>query len=137
MKKNISIGLYLLLVSIFAFKSQAQSIKKLFFALPSYCTPSLNSEGRKMLLKDTEYTVLGNTERDNIDYTIDTVESNYISYEFSANNGKGTNENYEIKKFKLTNGKYILVYSQDADPRNASRKYVLKVFDISGNKLTV
>ncbi len=110
-------------------------MQELFLSLPAYCTPGLSTSERKTLLKDTDYTVPARKEEDEIDYTIDTVTSTYLSYEFSNSKGQGTNENYEIKKFKSAAGKSFLLFSKTGDPRVHSNKYILKMYDISGNSL--
>ncbi len=128
----------ILSILIFANNSEqahAQSMHDLFLALPSYCTPGLNNSGRKSLIKDTEFTVSAHKEEDEIDYTLDTVTDNYLAYEYSNSKGQGTNENYEMKRFKFSNGKNILLFSKTGDPRVHSNKYILKAYDISGNNL--
>jgi hypothetical protein len=135
MKLFSAIGFSFFLFLIFPGLMQAQSMTDLFLSLPSYCTPRLNGSGRKSLVKDTEYTVTAHKEEDEIDYSIDTVTANYMAYEYSNSKGQGTNENYEMKRFKSADGKSILYFSKTGDPRVRSNKYILKTYDISGNSL--
>ncbi len=136
MKLFSAAGFFLLLLSIIPDTSKAQSMTDLFLELPAYCTPGLNNSDRKSLVKDTEYIVTARKEEDEIDYTIDTVSTDYMAYEYSNSKGQGTNENYEMKRFKFTNGKSMLLFSKTGDPRVHSNKYILKAYDISKNSLT-
>ncbi len=135
MKRFFTTGLFLVGLFNFSGTVRAQSMYDLFLQLPAYCTPGLNNSGRKSLIKDTEYTVTASKEEDEIDYTIDTVTKNYIAYEFSNSKGRGTNENYELKRFKFSNGKSFVLFSKTGDPRVHSNKYILRAYDISGNSL--
>lgn len=135
MKRLFASGLSCLLFANFSAPVQAQTMRDMFLALPSYCTPGLNATGRSLLVKDTEYTVPARKEEDEIDYSIDTVTDTYLAYEYSNSRGQGTNQNYEIKKFTFTGGKSILMFSKTGDPRVHSNKYILRAFDISGNTL--
>lgn len=136
MKLIASFGIYIILLFNFSIPAKSQSMTDLFLRLPSNCTPGLYSIGRQTLVKDTQYTVPGKKEVDEIDYSIDTVSENYLAYEFSNSKGRGTNENYELKKFKKTDGSYILLFSKTGDIKVHSNIYVLKTFDITGNTLT-
>jgi hypothetical protein len=135
MKLFVPAGLCFFLFVNYDVPVKAQSMRNLFLMLPQECTPMLNESGRKILIKEDEFTVAAQKEKDEIDYAIDTATDNYLSYEYSANDGKGTNIIYQIKKIKINTDNYILFFTKDADTRNKSDKFVFKSYTISGNSL--
>jgi hypothetical protein len=102
MKLRSTFWVFLLLLLNFPAGIKAQTMRDLFMELPAYCTPGLNTMGRKTLLQDTEYTVPARKEEDEIDYSIDTVAHSYMAFEYSNSKGKGINENYEMKELNST-----------------------------------
>ena len=134
MKLFVTVAFFLLLM--FSAPLQAQSMRDLFLMLPDDATPYLNESGRKTLIKEGEYAITGKRDEDEIDYAIDTLTDNYLSYEYSPSDGKGINVTYSIKKFKMDENKYVLFFTKDGDAINNAYNYVFKAYNITGKSLT-
>ncbi len=110
----------------------------LFTRLPEDCTPGLKKNERKVLVKQHELVVaehLPHAKKTAMDYSIDTVTDNYLAYEYSNNKGEGSHADYEIKRFRTTGGKNILLFSKNSDTKSTANKFDLKAFTISDTSL--
>lgn len=118
--------------------TNAQSMTSLFTRLPEDCTPGLKKNERKVLVKQHELVVaehLPHAKKTAMDYSIDTVTDNYLAYEYSNNKGEGSHADYEIKRFRTTGGKNILLFSKNSDTKSTANKFDLKAFTISDTSL--
>jgi len=132
-KAFLSLGVFLLLLCNYPVSSYGQSMRSLFVMLPDECTPGLDKDGRRALVEAAtqEYVVPGHSQEEVLDYSIDTVTANYLAYEYSNKKGRGRNVAYEIKEFKMSGGKYILLFSKNSDTRSTSNKYESHVYNIN------
>jgi hypothetical protein len=130
------LGLTSILVVTFAFGSQCQSMTGLFRLLPVACTPELNNKEKEILIEKGEYIVPGGDSNETVKYSIDTAEvKNYLRCEYSFTTGQRAFVIIEIKKFKKTNGEFILVYSQYGGVPIEVEQREFKIYNIRNGKL--
>jgi hypothetical protein len=125
--KNFILPLPLLI--ILPLSGPGGAMKDLFMKLPSSCTPALNAAGKQALIDAGEFTIHDN-DRGTDDYTLDTVEDNYMEYEYSYVSKEGGDVSFELKKLKKADGSSILLFAQSAGVNDKSAKPILKVYNI-------
>lgn len=134
MKLLTSLGGVLLLLCNCIICTQAQTMNNLFLKLPVSCTPGMCKNDRDMLVQKGEY-IVGQSCRNMVDYSIDTVTDNYLSYEYSCTKWEGSYASFEIKEFKTTEGKNILLFSKNSDTKSTATEFDLQTYLVTDSSL--
>jgi hypothetical protein len=130
------LNLTFILVVIFVFGSKCQSMTGLFRLLPLACTPEINNKEKEILIEKGEYIVPGGDTNETVKYSIDTAHvKNYLRCEYSFTTGQRGFNIVEIKKFKKTDGGFILVFSQYGGVPMEYEQQGLEIYDIRNGKL--
>ena len=87
--------------------SYEQSMESIFNLLPPESTPELNSEQKKILLKNKEYIIPNGDSLETVKYSLEIDETNqYLRYEYYFTTGQKGFNSYEIRKFKKKDGSH-------------------------------
>jgi hypothetical protein len=114
----------------------AQTMTSIFKLLPAECTPNLNNEQKKTLLKNGSYTMPGGDSTDTQQYTIDTIQSaDYLSYVYDHTTGQRGFNVFELKRFNLEAGGYLIVFSRFGGAPVTFSQQDLKIFTFKNNVL--
>jgi len=115
-----------------------QSMLAYFKKLPPECTPYLNKQERKILLKNGAYTIPSGNSTDTEQYTLDTTTvEDYLRYEYAFTTGQRAFFVFELRKFTKKNGKSFLVYSKYGGLPASYMRYELRILQLGKkNQLT-
>ena len=132
--KRLIIFSFLFLSSCLSYE---QSMESIFNLLPRESTPELNSEQKKILLKNKEYIIPNGDSLETVKYSLEIDETNqYLRYEYYFTTGQKGFNTYEIRKFKKKDGSSLIVFSSYGGAIKAFDQTELVTFEYKNKRLS-
>jgi hypothetical protein len=132
----MKILLLYILVYLVPSLSVGQSMSSIFELLPKECTPELNLQQKRILLKDKDYIIPGGDSLETTKYTLEIDEANqYLRYEFYFTTGQKGFNDYEVRKFRKSNGSVLIVFSASGGVTRSFDQTEIYAFEYRNKRL--